>query len=130
MESLFKHGSAANVSLSESELARLKERFGRRGAAEWIEELSLAKASKGIKTKSDFWTILAWHRKEKKRDLVEDDRCEALEDDPTPEMLESARERNKAEMRRRWEVDAAKHQHDHRCQYGAVCAYVESKRPK
>ncbi len=129
MESLFKHGSAANVSLSLGEHARLCERFGRRGAAEWIEKLSLWKAAKGKRTKSDYFTVLMWAR----RDQSDNDDVEAAVDDPTPEMIAdkaAAIERQRLRNIANWELDAARHQHDHRCQYGAVCRYVPEKRPR
>jgi hypothetical protein len=62
--SLFKYGSAENVSLSEAELARLKEKFGESEALEWIETFSLQKAAHGYRYKSDYHAILSWHRKE------------------------------------------------------------------
>lgn len=57
-------GELQNVSLTPEEHGKLVERFGAQGATRWIEELSLAKASKGYKTKSDYATILAWERRE------------------------------------------------------------------
>ena len=74
-ETLFKYGPAENVSLSMAELAKLKERFGDKSAGAWIERLSLWKAAKGKKTKSDYYTILMWARKD-------EERVEALADDP------------------------------------------------
>ena len=74
-ETLFKYGPAENVSLSMAELAKLKERFGEKGASAWIERLSFWKAAKGKKTKSDYFTILMWARKD-------EERAEALADDP------------------------------------------------
>ncbi len=57
-------GELANVNLTPDEHGKLITRFGAQGATDRIDELSLAKASKGYKTKSDYATILAWeHRK-------------------------------------------------------------------
>ncbi len=52
-----------NIALTGTEHGSLVSRFGLQGAASWIEELSLAKASKGYKSKSDYHTILAWARR-------------------------------------------------------------------
>ncbi len=49
-----------NVRLTDDEHGKLVAKFGERDAASWITELSLAKASKGYKSKSDYATILAW----------------------------------------------------------------------
>ncbi len=59
-------GEFSNVKLTPEEYESLVKRLGARGATSWIEEVSLAKASKGYKTKSDYATILAWERREKK----------------------------------------------------------------
>ncbi len=61
-------GELANVKLTPEEHEKLVQRFGAQGATDWIDELSLAKASKGYKTKSDYATILAWERREVKRE--------------------------------------------------------------
>lgn len=52
-----------NIRLTPEEHAKLVERFGAQGATNWIDELSLAKASKGYKSVSDYATILAWERR-------------------------------------------------------------------
>ncbi len=57
------YGEFKNVTLTAEEHEKLIERFGTQGATDWIQELSLAKASKGYKTKSDYATILAWERR-------------------------------------------------------------------
>ncbi len=54
----------ANVNLTKAELGRLIDRFGKEGAAEWIETLSFGKAAKGYKYRSDYAAILSWHRRE------------------------------------------------------------------
>ena len=74
-ETLFKYGPAENVSLSMAELAKLKERFGEKGASTRIDRLSLWKAAGGKKTKSDYFTILKWAQRD-------EERVEALADDP------------------------------------------------
>jgi hypothetical protein len=60
-------GEFKNVNLSPADHQRLVAFYGAQGAADWIEELSLAKASKGIKTKSDYATIRRWEYREAKR---------------------------------------------------------------
>lgn len=74
-EALFAYGSAANVRLSMAELGKLKLRLSPDGAEDWIEKLSLWKAAKGMKTKSDYYTILMWARKD-------GERMEVIKDDP------------------------------------------------
>jgi hypothetical protein len=49
-----------NVSLSDTEISKLWEKFGQPKTAECIEFLSLYKAEKQYKTKSDYLTILRW----------------------------------------------------------------------
>jgi hypothetical protein len=56
-------GELMNVTLTPEEYDKLVVRFGAQGATSWIDELSLAKASKGYKSKSDYATILAWERR-------------------------------------------------------------------
>jgi len=60
-------GELKNVMLTPEEHEKLVVRFGAQGATSWIDELSLAKASKGYKSKSDYATILAWERRASKR---------------------------------------------------------------
>ena len=60
-------GELKNIKLTPEEYEKLVTKFGAQGANSWIEELSLAKASKGYKSKSDYATILAWDRREVKR---------------------------------------------------------------
>ncbi len=62
-----KFGELLNVFLTAEDYEKLVTRFGAQGATDWIEELSLAKASKGYKTKSDYATILAWERRGKRK---------------------------------------------------------------
>jgi hypothetical protein len=62
------YGEFKNVTLTEKELEALKTRFGEQGATDWIAELSIAKASKGYKSKSDYATILSWDRRRKRQD--------------------------------------------------------------
>jgi hypothetical protein len=56
-------GEARNVELAPKEYEELVKRLGEQEANWWIDELSLAKASKGYKSKSDYFTILAWKRR-------------------------------------------------------------------
>lgn len=58
---------AESVSMTESEHAKLVQEFGEQKTVEIIERLSLYKLSKGVKYKSDYHTILAWDRKDKKQ---------------------------------------------------------------
>jgi len=58
-------GELSNVKLTPEEYEKLVARFGAQGATSWIDELSLAKASKGYKSKSDYATILAWERRKR-----------------------------------------------------------------
>jgi hypothetical protein len=62
-----KYGEFSNVELSSPELDKLVARFGREGALEWIETLSVQKAAHGYKYKSDLAAILAWARKDAKK---------------------------------------------------------------
>jgi hypothetical protein len=57
------HGQFQNVTLTDEEKVKLESRYGVQGAICWIEELSLAKASKGYKSISDYATILSWERR-------------------------------------------------------------------
>lgn len=59
-------GQFVNVKLSEEEYQKLKTEFGDQEAAERIDRLSEYIASKGVKYKSHYATILAWARKEGK----------------------------------------------------------------
>lgn len=61
-----KFGELLNILLTTEEHEKLVGRFGAQGATDWIEELSLAKASKGYKSISDYATILAWQRRDMK----------------------------------------------------------------
>jgi hypothetical protein len=63
-----KFGEMDNVLLTTEDYEKLIEKFGAQGATSWIEELSLAKASKGYKTKSDYATILTWERRKRSND--------------------------------------------------------------
>ena len=62
-----KYGEFKNVSLSDNEYEKLKEKFGEDGAKERIETLSAAIASKGYKYKSHYATILSWDRRDLKK---------------------------------------------------------------
>jgi phage replication O-like protein O len=66
-ESTLVFGEFKNVKLSPADHQRLVARYGAQGATDWIEELSLAKASKGYKSINDYATILSWERREAKR---------------------------------------------------------------
>ena len=57
---------AEKVMLSPSEYQKLVEKFGQADADDRIEGLHLWKDSKGKTTKSDYSTILTWHRRELK----------------------------------------------------------------
>lgn len=52
-----------NVLLTEDEYAKLVARFGQDGTAQRIETLSLYIASKGVKYRSHYATILVWERR-------------------------------------------------------------------
>ncbi len=120
--SLFTYGSAENVSLSMEEIAKLYERLTPLRAQEYIDSLSVWKAAKGRKTKSDYFTILMWARKDGL------DECEAIEDEREETYADLiALERQRAQER--FDARAATHQHGEACDYGDCCAYVESKRP-
>lgn len=54
------------VSMTSTELNKLIEQFGERGAYERIDNLNLYKGSSGKKYKSDYLTILNWERKNNK----------------------------------------------------------------
>lgn len=55
------------VSMTEVEYQDLVNRFGEDETKEWINRLNLWKASKGKRTKSDYFTILNWERMEKEK---------------------------------------------------------------
>ena len=55
-----KHGSQENVLLTDTELGKLKDKHGEGKTQEAIEHLSLYKAEKGYKSKSDYLTLLRW----------------------------------------------------------------------
>lgn len=58
---------AEHVSLTEEEYQKLVAQFGEEGTQDKIENLNLYKGSKGKKYKSDYMTILSWHKKELKQ---------------------------------------------------------------
>lgn len=58
---------AEHVSLTEEEYQKLVAQFGKEGTQDKIENLNLYKGSKGKKYKSDYMTILSWHKKELKQ---------------------------------------------------------------
>ena len=60
------HGFFENVLLTEDDFGKLQERFGSAVALDKIEELSHAMASKGLKYKNHYATILAWDRRDGK----------------------------------------------------------------
>ncbi len=62
-----KYGEFNNVSLSDNEYEKLKDKFSEAGANERIETLSAAIASKGYKYKSHYATILSWDRRDLKK---------------------------------------------------------------
>jgi len=53
--------------MTEVEYQDLVNRFGEDETKEWINRLNLWKASKGKRTKSDYFTILNWERMEKEK---------------------------------------------------------------
>jgi len=55
------------VFMTEVEYLNLVNRFGEDEAKKWINRLNLWKASKGKRTKSDYFTILNWDRMEKEK---------------------------------------------------------------
>ena len=57
-------GEAQNVKVTNEEFSKLVARFGEGQALDWIEKLSLWKASKGRRFKSDYFAILSWARKD------------------------------------------------------------------
>lgn len=61
------YSEAGNVSLTDEEYEKLIAKFGKSGADDWIEELSIGKSAKGYKYKSDYAAILNWARREDKR---------------------------------------------------------------
>ncbi len=62
-----KYGEFNNVSLSDNEYQKLKDKFGEDGANERIEVLSTGIASKGYKYKSHYATILSWERRDQSK---------------------------------------------------------------
>lgn len=58
------YGEFGNVSLSAAEYGKLAERFGETKATEYIERLSGYMASKGVRYKSHYATILNWSKKD------------------------------------------------------------------
>lgn len=120
---LFAYGEFENVRLTPAHLAKLQQRWGEKLTTQRIQHFSRQKEAHGYKYKSDYAAILAWYP---------EDRTECIDDDPTPEMakeIEIAKRRTRQEMQRQWDLDAAKHQHSERCQFGRVCRYVPAKRP-
>lgn len=65
-----KYGSLDNVLLTDEELVKLYEKFGRADADKRIERLSLYVASKGDKYKSHYATILQWAQKDEQPSFV------------------------------------------------------------
>ena len=61
------------VSMTEEEYKKLIDAFGENGTKDRIENLSLYKGSTGKKYASDYLTILAWERKEKKTNKRRDE---------------------------------------------------------
>jgi hypothetical protein len=59
-EEKHKHGSEGNVLLTDTELGKLKDKHGEEKTQEAIEYLSMYKAEKGYKSKSDYLTLLRW----------------------------------------------------------------------
>lgn len=51
------------VNMTKEEHSALVKKFGESETKDWIEKLNLWKGSKGKKTKSDYYTILSWERK-------------------------------------------------------------------
>lgn len=59
-------GEAQNVTMTTEEFSKLVVKFGEALALDWIEKVSLWKASKkGTRVKSDYFTILNWARKDR-----------------------------------------------------------------
>ena len=54
------------VTMTEEEHNKLVEQFGEQGTKDRIENLNLYKGSKGVVYKSDYMTVLAWERKNKR----------------------------------------------------------------
>jgi hypothetical protein len=63
------YGEFSNVLLSDEELEKLEEKFGKAEAKERIENLSTALASKGYEYKSHYATILTWERMGRKQSV-------------------------------------------------------------
>lgn len=55
-----------NILLTEEEYQKLVERFGEAGTKDRLENLSLYKKSKGKRYASDYATVLAWEKRDKK----------------------------------------------------------------
>jgi len=51
------------VNMTKEEHTTLVKKFGESETKDWIEKLNFWKGSKGKKTKSDYFTILSWERK-------------------------------------------------------------------
>ncbi len=60
-------GEMKNVLLSEDELRALRDELGEKEADRWIDELSLAKASKKIPSECDYATIRLWQKREEEK---------------------------------------------------------------
>lgn len=63
--SLFAYGTFENVKLSMEELGKLNDKFGKDGATERIDDLSVYLAAKGKRYKSHYATLLMWDRMKK-----------------------------------------------------------------
>ena len=125
-EALFKFGPAANVSLSEGELAKLKDRFGSDGAQEWIDTFSEQKAAKGYKYKSAFFAILSWARREQK--AYEHVEAKADDKEPSPEIQAAIIQEQKRQLEI-WRQEKAEHKHTDRCKMTG-CKFEDKKQPK
>ncbi len=73
------YGEFKNVLLTGEEHGKLLERFAENGTRERIEALSSYVASKGVKYKSHYATILAWEGKNKPN---KEDSCDIEKEDP------------------------------------------------
>lgn len=60
------YGEFQNIKLSEDEFKKLNEKFGNTKTKEFIERLSGYIASKGVRYKSHYATILNWERRDNK----------------------------------------------------------------
>ena len=61
-----KHYYFDNIQLTEEEYQKLVGRFGEAGTKDRLENLSLYKRSKGKRYASDYATVLAWEKRDKK----------------------------------------------------------------